>query len=194
MGSRTAPLPPQISVCPSPWGLTHPVPITVSLPDPVLPAAGSPQDAGSSGALPAPYRLRLSAAPSFAVLCVAHQAHMERRDYRKKNRNERRPWLLFSHLCPLAVAVPAAGAGLEGGRLLEGAAASPCAHRSLRDRRDWPDSSRWARDRATATSGGQERGHPAVSKEPWARCGGASPRGLRSESLAEHPPSPAGGL
>lgn len=102
--------------CPSPWGLAHPV----------LPAAGSPQDAGSSGALPAPHRLRLSAAPSFAVLCVAHQAHMERRDYRKKNRNERRPWLLFSHLCPLAVAVPAAGAGLEGGRLLEGAAASPC--------------------------------------------------------------------
>lgn len=114
------------SVCPSPWGLTHPVPITVGLAHPVLPAAGSPQDAGSSGALPAPYRLRLSAAPSFAVLCVAHQARMERRDYRKKNRNERRPWLLFSHLCPLAVAVPAAGAGLEGGRLLEGAAVSPC--------------------------------------------------------------------
>lgn len=98
MGSRTAPQPPQLSVCPSLRGLTHPVPITVGLADPVLPAAGSPQDAGSTGALPAPHGLRLSAVPSFAVFCVAHQAHMARRDYRKKNRNKRRPWLLFSQL------------------------------------------------------------------------------------------------
>lgn len=103
-------------------------------------------------------------------------------------------------LAPLLPPVPP-GSGCAGGRSRAGRGkaaggccclAVPCAH--LRDHRGWLDGSRWARDRATATSGGQERGHPAVSKEPWARCGGASPRGLRSESLAEHPPSPAGGL
>lgn len=68
------------------------------LADPLLLAAGSPQDAGSTRALPAPHRLQLSAAPSFAVLCEARQAHMGKRDYGKTNRNKWRPWVLFSHV------------------------------------------------------------------------------------------------
>lgn len=105
-------------------------------------------------------------------------------------------------LAPLLPAVtPGSGCACNRSRAGRGKAAGGCcclavpwAHRSRRDRRGWPDGSRWARDRATATGGGQERGHPAVSKEPRARCGAASPRGLRSEHPAEHPPSPAGGL
>lgn len=170
------------------------VPITVGSDPPSAPSSRQPPGCGEQRGPACPVQ---AAALSSAQFCCAVRGspgpHGEEGLQEKEQKRT-------ETLAPLLPPVPP-GSGCAGGRSRAGRGkaaggccclAVPCTH--LRDHRGWLDGSRWARDWATATSGGQERGHPAVSKEPWARFGGASPRGLRSESLAEHPPSPAGGL
>lgn len=62
-------------VCPSLWCLA----------DAVLPAVGSPWDAGSTKALPALHGLQLPSVPSSALLSLAGT---EERDWGETNRNE----------------------------------------------------------------------------------------------------------